>query len=327
MARQRAASNRTITLSDSEISHYAGLCHRTYTAEQSENIIISSDTFAVLDALPNNFVDLLIVDPPYNLSKVYSGKSFKKMKEEEYASFTFRWLAAVKHTLKSTATIYVCSDWQSSLIVGRVLGGFFNIQNRITWQREKGRGTRHNWKNSMEDIWFATVSAKEFTFNVNEVKMRRRVIAPYKIDGVPKDWSASENGKFRDTFPSNFWDDISIPYWSMPENTDHSAQKPEKLFAKLILASSNPGDMVLDPFVGSGTSSVVAKKLNRKFIGIEREAEYCAYAQKRLAMAETAPSIQGYVGGVFWERNTLALQRQACGKIRPAASAKGGLPR
>jgi site-specific DNA-methyltransferase (adenine-specific) len=154
------------------------------------------------------------------------------------------------------------------------------------------------------------VSAKEFKFDVDDVKMRRRVMAPYKVDGSPKDWVESENSNFRDTFPSNFWDDISIPYWSMPENTDHPAQKPEKLFAKLILASSGPNDMVLDPFAGSGTTTVVAKKLGRRFIGIEREAKYCACAQKRLEMANEATNIQGYADGVFWERNTLALQQK-----------------
>jgi site-specific DNA-methyltransferase (adenine-specific) len=318
MAIQRAGRNRTITLSDSEVGRYVGLCPCTYGAEQSDNAIIHGDAFEVLTTLPSSFVDLLIVDPPYNLNKVYGNSSFKKMEPAEYALFTRRWLEAVKHTLKSTAAIYVCSDWQTSLVVGQVLGDSFNIQNRITWQREKGRGATRNWKNSMEDIWFATVSPKEFTFNVDDVKMRRRVIAPYKVDGVPKDWVESEAGNFRDTFPSNFWDDISIPYWSMPENTDHPTQKPEKLFAKLILASSNPGDMILDPFVGSGTSAVVAKKLGRRFVGIEREAEYCAYAQKRLEMADETPNIQGYADGVFWERNTLASQQKVRVKTKPS---------
>jgi site-specific DNA-methyltransferase (adenine-specific) len=307
---QRAGRNRTITLDDNDISHFVGLCSNSY----NENTIIHGDSFEILDKLQSNFVDLLIVDPPYNLSKTYSTNRFKKMDNDEYTSFTRAWLNAVRHTLKPNATIYVCSDWQTSLIVGHILNEFFTIQNRITWQREKGRGAMHNWKNSMEDIWFATVSSKEFTFNVDDVKTRRRVIAPYKINGVPKDWTESKNGNFRDTFPSNFWNDISIPYWSMPENTDHPTQKPEKLFAKLILASSNQNDMILDPFVGSGTSSVVAKKLGRRFLGIESEAEYCAYAQKRLEMADEATAIQGYVDGVFWERNTLALQHKTISK-------------
>ena len=317
MAMQRAERNRTISLNDSEFNHYISLCPNTHHVQLPVNTIIHGDAFEVLGTLPNSFIDLLIVDPPYNLSKVYGGKAFKKMDASEYTLFTCRWLEAIRHTLKPSASVYVCSDWQTSLIVGGVLGNFFTIQNRITWQREKGRGALRNWKNSMEDIWFATVSSKEFTFNVNDIKMRRRVIAPYKVDGVPKDWIESENGNFRDTFPSNFWDDISVPYWSMPENTDHPTQKPEKLFAKIILASSNPGDMVLDPFVGSGTSAVVSKKLGRGYIGIECEAEYCAYAQKRLEMADETSTIQGYADGVFWERNTLALQQKVCGKTSP----------
>ena len=89
----------------------------------------------------------------------------------------------------------------------------------------------------------------------------------------------------------------------MAENTEHPTQKPEKLIAKLILASSNEGDMVFDPFVGSGTTAVAAKKLGRRYLGIERERKYVALALKRLEMAETAKNIQGYENGVFKSRN------------------------
>ena len=139
--------------------------------------------------------------------------------------------------------------------------------------------------------------------------MRKKVIAPYKENGKPKDWQETEQGNFRDTHPSNFWDDITIPYWSMPENTEHPTQKPEKLMAKLILASSNQGDCILDPFAGSGTSCVVAKKLNRAYIGIEIDEYYACISQKRLNNISTN-TIQGYTDGVFWERNTLRYQTQ-----------------
>jgi site-specific DNA-methyltransferase (adenine-specific) len=204
--------------------------------------------------------------------------------------------------LKPNASIYVCCDWKSSLVIGPVLEKYFQIQNRITWQREKGRGANHNWKNGMEDIWFATMN-NDYTFNLDDVKIRRRVLAPYKENGKPKDWEQTENGRFRNTCPSNFWDDISIPYWSMPENTAHPTQKPEKLIAKLILASSNKDDVVFDPFLGSGTTSVTAKKLGRKYIGIEQNPNYCIWAEKRLELAETNSQIQGYSDGIFWERN------------------------
>ena len=89
----------------------------------------------------------------------------------------------------------------------------------------------------------------------------------------------------------------------MPENTPHLTQKPEKLIAKLILASSNPGDLVFDPFVGSGTTAVTAKKLGRHYVGIEREKEYVALALKRLELAEENREIQGYENGIFRARN------------------------
>jgi site-specific DNA-methyltransferase (adenine-specific) len=90
----------------------------------------------------------------------------------------------------------------------------------------------------------------------------------------------------------------------MPENTDHPTQKPEKLLAKLILASSNPGDLILDPFGGSGTTAVTAQKLDRRFTAVELNEEYCLWALARLARARQNKSIQGYENGIFYERNS-----------------------
>jgi site-specific DNA-methyltransferase (adenine-specific) len=313
MLKQRAERNRTLTLDEKEIKYYLTRCISINNIDKYSSLpdsIIYGDTLSVSVDLPDNFVDLLIVDPPYNLNKTFGDSRFKKMSDDEYVVFTNLWISQIKHTLKPFASIYVCCDWRSSIVISNVIKKYFNIQNRITWQREKGRGAIRNWKNAMEDIWFATMSPKDYTFDVENVKMRRKVIAPYKVDGKPKDWIESIDGNFRDTYPSNFWDDISIPYWSMPENTNHPTQKPEKLIAKLILASSNVGDMVLDPFLGSGTTAVVAKKLKRHFLGIENECEYCALSQKRLELAANDSEIQGYSGNVFWERNTLALQQK-----------------
>jgi site-specific DNA-methyltransferase (adenine-specific) len=313
MAKQRAERNRTISLTETETYYYLSKCIRSVSSDTLADItdaIILGDALEVVELLPTDYVDLLIVDPPYNLNKTFSSTSFKHMSDAEYAAFTENWILKAKPILKNTASIYVCCDWRTSLIIGTILQQHFNVQNRITWQREKGRGAAHNWKNSMEDIWFATMSPKTFTFNVSSIKVRRKVIAPYKSAGKPKDWQKTQYGNFRDTFPSNFWDDISIPYWSMSENTDHPTQKPEKLIAKLILASSNPGDTVLDMFAGSGTTAVVAKKLNRHYIGIECEEEYCALAQRRLEIADKDVVIQGYSDGVFWERNTLTVQQK-----------------
>ena len=214
------------------------------------------------------------------------------------------WLKKLPRLLKPTASLYICGDWRSSAAVQRLCEKYFIVRNRITFEREKGRGAKNNWKNNSEDIWFCTVS-DNYTFNTEAVKLKRRVLAPYRENNAPKDWQAEQDGNFRLTYPSNIWTDITIPFWSMPENTPHPTQKPEKLLAKIILASSNEGDIVFDPFAGVGTTGVVAKKLHRNFAMVEIDREYCIYAHKRLKMAERDPTIQGYCDGVFWERNTL----------------------
>ncbi|KAM3098041.1 DNA-methyltransferase [Phormidesmis sp. 146-12] len=262
-----------------------------------------------VDHLPAAFVDLLILDPPYNLTKEFNQLKFSKRTVDEYTEWLEGTIVALKPLLKSTASIYICGDWFSSGSIFTVAAQHFTVRNRITWEREKGRGAKANWKNASEDIWFCTVS-DQYTFNVDAVKLRRKVLAPYRKDGVPKDWQATDRGNFRDTHPSNLWTDITIPFWSMSENTHHPTQKSEKAIAKLILASSNPGDFVFDPFVGSGTSSIVAKKLGRRYLGIEQDEEYCLLTERRLELADTVSTIQGFADGVFWERNTLAMQKK-----------------
>ncbi len=307
-----APRNKTLRLSAEEELHYLNRAltpNGKLSLGEMENKTFLGDTFAILPLLPEKSVDLLIVDPPYNLSKDFHGNRFRKSSLSEYEEYTERWVKAVLPLLKDTATIYVCCDPFSSVAIAPVLLRYFHFRNRITWEREKGRGAKGNWKNSMEDIWFFTLS-DTYTFHVEDVMMRRRVLAPYRQDGAPKDWEETQDGNFRNTHPSNFWNDISVPYWSMAENTDHPTQKPEKLLAKLILASSSEGDLVFDPFLGSGSTSVTAKKLGRRYAGIEQNPTYCAWCEKRLERAEEDPSIQGYSGGVFWERNTTALQKK-----------------
>lgn len=312
MTGEKAGRNKTIDTSISEGAIFLDRCISVTEQQSSLNNILDKtilgDTFSVCPLLPSNSVDLIIADPPYNLTKKFNGTTFSKKTSTEYEEYTRKWLSLVKPLLKRTGSIYVCCDWESSLIIGRVLGDFFYVRNRITWQREKGRGSKTNWKNGMEDIWFAT-NSNDFTFNLDAVKIRKKVIAPYRVNGKPKDWTESETGNYRDTCPSNFWDDITIPFWSMAENTAHPTQKSEKLIAKIILASSSAGDVVFDPFLGSGTTSVVAKKLSRHYFGVELETQYCVWAEQRLAMAENDPEIQGYVNGVFWERNSSAEQK------------------
>ena len=309
----KAPKNKTIDLSVEEGAEYLARCIRVEAPAALNEVLdrtILGDCLAVLPLLPRGIADLLIADPPYNLDKDFHGSRFSRMDDAAYEAYTVRWLDAALPCLKPDGSVYVCCDWRSSAVIGRVLERRLRVRNRITWQREKGRGAKKNWKNSMEDIWFATVS-EDYSFDADAVRQRRRVLAPYRDKGQPKDWQETKDGRFRDTAPSNFWDDISIPYWSMPENTAHPTQKPEKLMAKLVLASCPKGGTVLDPFLGSGSSAVTAKKLGRHFVGIEQNPRYCVWCEKRLELAERNPGIQGYADGVFWERNTFALQKRA----------------
>ncbi|MBQ7905105.1 MAG: site-specific DNA-methyltransferase [Spirochaetaceae bacterium] len=315
--KERASNNRTLTLNSEEIDFLKANLVTSKNINETKDLInktLNGDVIEMLKFLPDNFADLIIIDPPYNLTKNFNGMKFNSRSENSYDEYLKTWFPEVCKKLKPNGSLYMCGDWKCTASLQRAIEKELTIMNRITWQREKGRGAKSNWKNGMEDIWFAVKNPDDYYFDVESVMMKRKVLAPYKIEGNPKDWDESEEGKFRLTYPSNFWDDISIPFWSMPENTDHPTQKPEKLYAKLILASSKEGDVVFDPFLGSGTTSVVAKKLNRKYCGIELNEEYCLWAEKRLKIADTDKSIQGYSDGVFWERNTLNLQQKSAKK-------------
>lgn len=305
--KERADKNRTLILTpeEREIFRKNLITEKDLTEQPDvENKTLNGDVLTMLKFIPDEFAHLIIIDPPYNLSKNFNGLQFSSRSQESYDSYLASWFPLVCKKLKPHGSLYLCGDWKCTSSLQRTMEKELTILNRITWQREKGRGAKSNWKNAMEDIWFGVKDPNNYCFNIDSVMIKRKVLAPYKVNGKPKDWTEEEEGNFRLTYPSNFWDDISVPFWSMPENTDHPTQKSEKLYAKLILASSREGDMVFDPFLGSGTASVVAKKLKRRFCGIELNEEYCLWAEKRLTLAEKDPLIQGYRDGIFWERNT-----------------------
>jgi site-specific DNA-methyltransferase (adenine-specific) len=323
--KEKAGRNRTLTLNSQEReTHRRKLLYKeNLEKEPFSNILdktINCDLLEALDHLPSEFADLIIIDPPYNLSKDFHGVRFNSRSQNEYLDYLRSWFPRVVRLLKEDGSLYLCGDWKSTSALQTVMEENLTVLNRITWQREKGRGAKANWKNGMEDIWFGVKDPKKYHFDVDAVKVKRKVVAPYREKGVPKDWDETPEGNFRLTHPSNFWDDITIPYWSMPENTDHPTQKPEKLVAKLILASSKKGDVIFDPFLGSGTTSVVAKKLGRHFLGIELNEEYAIWAETRLERALIDNTIQGYHQGLFWERNSLNAQKIGKNKVQDLQS-------
>ena len=294
---------RSRVVFDADISDIEAFCNK----------IICGDVFKVVGKMPNESFDLLFADPPYNLTKDFGAEKFRQKTSDAYEEWLDSWLALCVPLLKPTASVYICGDWRSAAAIQRAGSKYFKLQNRITWEREKGRGAKANWKNAAEDIWFFTVS-DEFTFNLDAVKLRRKVLAPYKENGNPKDWSAETDGNFRDTHPSNIWTDISVPFWSMPENTDHPTQKPEKLLAKIILASTNAGDLILDPFAGSGTTAVAAKKLGRDFVAIESDENYCLLAKNDSKWPKPINLFKAFQAAYFGNETRV---RTACVSGRP----------
>ena len=313
-----APRNRTIQITKEDSAIFGKRLINLHSNISLNNLInktINQDIFKAIEFLPDSFIDLLFVDPPYNMNKKFGVSKFKESSVDKYTEWLENLISKLDRCIKPTASIYICGDWKSSTSIHQVMEKYFIVRNRITWEREKGRGAKTNWKMNSEDIWFGTKSGKYF-YNADAVKLKRKVIAPYRTNsGKPKDWDETESGQFRLTYPSNLWNDISVPFWSMSENTEHPTQKPEKLLAKLILASSEVDDIIFDPFLGSGTTSVVAKKLDRKFIGVELDKNFAVTTEKRLAMADENNSIQGYSEGMFWERNSLNLQKKIVKQI------------
>jgi len=304
--KERAGLNRTLILSEEDRTRLRGQLATSDITQREANLdrIFHADMLDIVGRLPAHCADLIILDPPYNLDKSFGSVKFRRGTRDEYAQWILTWLPSLLRTLKPSGSVYFCGDWRSGSAIEAACEEHLIVRNRVTWEREKGRGASANWKNASEDIWFFTAS-NDYFFDVEAVKLKKKVIAPYTDqNGKPKDW---EDG-YRLTHPSNLWTDITVPFWSMPENTDHPTQKPEKLIAKLLLASSRPGDVVLDPFLGSGTSAVVSRKLDRRFIGIEIEEEFALLALRRLELAQYDRGVQGYSEGTFWERNSAPVQ-------------------
>ncbi len=291
----KAPRNRTIELTAEDETRYSDLFRlemgRTYQPDEIRNRLVLGECVAALAQLPPAWADLIIADPPYNLTKQYGQGLFNRRSTNTYRAWTEQWIAATVRALKPDGSLYVCIDWESSGLVQQILEQHLIIKNRITWKRDKGRGAATNWKNNMEDIWFA-VAGEKYTFNLDAVKVRKPIIAPYRDEaGRPKDWIEQPDGDhYRMTHPSNIWTDLTVPFWSMPENTPHPTQKPEKLFERLILASSQPGAFVLDPFMGSGTTASVARRLGRDYTGFELDEWFYKLALKRLDTQVTPKS-------------------------------------
>jgi len=252
-----------------------------------ENIIYNGDCVDILiKEIDENSIDLVFADPPYNLSgnglKWKGNKTggdwymvnehWDKMTAPEYLQFTRKWIGRCYKSLKQTGSIYIACSYHNIAEVMIVLKQLdFKINNIITWYKTNAMPnmTRRVFTHSTEFVVWA-VKGSGWTFNYEKIK---KINPERQINGEEK--------QMRD-----LWEMPLVQGKERIRGKDgkalHPTQKPEEMLKRIILASSNEGDIVLDPFLGSGTTAVVAKRYNRKWIGIEKEKKYVDIANNRL---------------------------------------------
>jgi len=233
-----------------------------------ENKLICGDACSELTKLDDSSSDLIIADPPYNLGKDYGNNRDLKA-WHEYEDFTRKWLKQAVRLLKPTGTIYVFMGVRFISKLFLILEDelHLNFNGWITWHYTQGMGRKVGFSPRHEDILYFT-KTNNFIFNLDDVR-------------VPQKYYRARNN-MQGANPGDVWQFSHVHYCS-EERQKHPTQKPEALIERMISASSNPGDLVLDPFVGSGTTCKVADVLGRKWIGIDINKTYIEMAKKRLA--------------------------------------------
>lgn len=231
--------------------------------------LLTGDSTKLMTNLENDSVSLIISDPPYNLSKNYNSSN-DNMEFDEFMEFTHAWLNEAYRVLAPGGTIYVFMGMRMISYVYMIMEKELNLdfQSWITWHYTQGMGKTKGYSSRHDDILMFTKPGKKATFNLDSIR-------------VPQKYYRSRNN-MRGANPGNVWNFSHIHY-SNPNRAVHPTQKPEGIIERMILASSNENDLVLDPFSGSGTTLRVAQVTNRRAIGIELDPTFVSETNKRLA--------------------------------------------
>ena len=230
--------------------------------------IICGDAIEELAKIPSESVDLIIADPPYNLNKNY-GLNKDNLEFEDYLNFSRKWLKEAKRVLKKDGTIYVFMGMRYISYIYTIMEQelHFTFNSWITWHYTQGIGKTRGFSPRHDDILMFTKDAKNFKFNLDEIR-------------IPQKYYRKRNN-MRGSNPGNVWV-FSHMHYCNKNRQQHPTQKPEGLYERMILASSDEHDVVLDPFLGSGTCIRVCEQLNRNCIGIELNPEYVKMSKQRL---------------------------------------------
>jgi site-specific DNA-methyltransferase (adenine-specific) len=251
------------------------------------------DAVQWLSSLPPDSVDLMFCDPPYNIKKA-EWDSFES--QEHYISWSLSWIEQAARVLKPHGTVYICGFSEVLADLKHPASRFFAGCRWIVWYYMNKANLGNDWGRSHESMLHFR-KAKRFTFNTDMVRIpygSHTLKYPVHPQAETSQYGKTSNGgRLWEPHPAGAKpkDVIEIPTTcnGMHEKTPHPTQKPEELLRKLVLASSNPGDVVADPFVGSGTTCVVAEQLRRKWLGCDASLQYCSWAIDRLECVENWP--------------------------------------
>jgi adenine-specific DNA-methyltransferase len=247
--------------------------------------IFYGDAFTVLnEAIPDASIDLIFADPPYNIGKVFASFVDKWASDEAYAEWCKEWLSLCINKLKPNGSIYVMTSTQAMPFLDLFLRSCLTILSRIVWCYDSsGVQARKYFGSLYEPILYAVKDPKNYVFNADDIAVEARTGAVRKLIDYRKTTPTPYNTK---KLPGNVWNFPRVRY-RMNEYEEHPSQKPEALMERIILASSNPGDMILDPFAGTFTSCAVAQRLGRNSIGIELQESYIKTGLRRLNLADS----------------------------------------
>jgi site-specific DNA-methyltransferase (adenine-specific) len=252
----------------------------TQVFEKGDHKIYRGDALEVLSQeIRDNSIDLIFADPPYNIGKDFNGRKDRWSSDSEYLEWCYQWLDLCIRKLKDTGSMYVMAATQNMPYLDIYLRDKLEILSRIVWYYDSsGVQARRYYGSLYEPILFCVKDKNQYTFNSGDILVdaktgaQRKLIDYRKV--VPKVYNTKK-------VPGNVWEIPRVRY-RMDEYEDHPTQKPVALLARIIAASSNHGDLILDPFSGTFTTSCVAQNLGRRSIGIEIEEEYVKIGLRRL---------------------------------------------
>jgi len=249
------------------------------TFEKDGHRIIFGDTIEVLATIPNRSIDLIFADPPYNIGKDFNGRKDKWATDEDYLKWCYQWLDSCVDKLRANGSLYVMTSTQAMPYFDIYIRERLSILSRIIWYYDSsGVQARKYFGSLYEPILFCVKDKENYTFNAQDIFVEAKTGSQRKLIDYRKPVPTVYNSQ---KVPGNVWEMPRVRY-RMDEYENHPTQKPVALLERIILASSNPEDLILDPFSGTFTTSFVAKKLGRRSIGIEIEEEYVKIGLRRL---------------------------------------------